>query len=227
MSKSLGNDISLRGVLDTWGREVVLLLLMTAHWRKPMDFNEGTLEQAKAQLETLPQRLPFRAGVHVGGPGRLEAALDDDFNTPEALALLHGWTLGAGSCCCGAGWSSSVSARWRSEAQAPAEVASSRRGARGTRASDFAERTACATRSGARLGGARHRRRVSGSFRRVTRELVYGRRPVREALRGRREVLEPLGERAGELCAARPGYATSSGLVCRRSSSGTSPDSCR
>ena len=40
MSKSLGNDVSIRNVLDTWGREVALLFFMTAHWRKPIDFTD-------------------------------------------------------------------------------------------------------------------------------------------------------------------------------------------
>ena len=90
MSKSLGNDTSLRNVLDMWGREVVLLFFMTAHWRKPMDFNDETLEQAKAQVEGFRNvfRTPSEA---VGDWSAFEAALDDDFNTPEALALLHGW----------------------------------------------------------------------------------------------------------------------------------------
>jgi cysteinyl-tRNA synthetase len=90
MSKSLGNDTSLRNVLDTWGREVVLLFFMTAHWRKPMDFTDETLEQAKAQAEGF--RNVFRSPSEpVGDWSAFEAALDDDFNTPEALALLHGW----------------------------------------------------------------------------------------------------------------------------------------
>src|SRR5262245_59055226 len=52
MSKSLGNDVSIRNVLDTWGREVTLLFFMTAHWRKPIDFTDDTLAQARAQVET-------------------------------------------------------------------------------------------------------------------------------------------------------------------------------
>jgi len=90
MSKSLGNDTSLRNVLDVWGREVVLLFFMTAHWRKPMDFSDETLEQAKAQVESF--RNVFRSlSEPVGDWAAFEAALDDDFNTPEALATLHGW----------------------------------------------------------------------------------------------------------------------------------------
>jgi cysteinyl-tRNA synthetase len=90
MSKSLGNDMTIRGVLDEWGREVALLLLLSGQWRKPLDFNQGTLEQAAAQLETF--RNVFRSPSEpVGEWAELEAALDDDFNTPEALAVMHGW----------------------------------------------------------------------------------------------------------------------------------------
>jgi cysteinyl-tRNA synthetase len=92
MSKSLGNDVSIRNVLDTWGREVALLFFMTAHWRKPIDFTDVTLEQAKAQWQSFGQAIyenkPSRPTV---GWEAFEAALDDDFNTPEALAVLHEW----------------------------------------------------------------------------------------------------------------------------------------
>src|SRR4051795_2652825 len=51
MSKSLGNDTTIRGALDTWGREVVLLFYLGAHWRKPIEFSADTLAQAKAQVD--------------------------------------------------------------------------------------------------------------------------------------------------------------------------------
>ena len=92
MSKSLGNDVSLRNVLDTWGREVVLLFYMTGHWRKPIDFSDETLQQAKAQWEGFQGA--YRVASAKPEPGewqRLVRALDDDFNTPEALAILHDW----------------------------------------------------------------------------------------------------------------------------------------
>jgi cysteinyl-tRNA synthetase len=90
MSKSLGNDVSIRNVLDTWGREVVLLFFLGAHWRKPVEFGDVVLEQAQAQLEGF--RNVFRSPSEpVGDWAELEAALDDDFNTPEALAVIHGW----------------------------------------------------------------------------------------------------------------------------------------
>src|SRR5712691_4457658 len=92
MSKSLGNDVSIRNVLDTWGREIALLFFLTAHWRKPIDFTDATLEQAKAQWQSFGQAIyearPARPTV---GWEAFEAALDDDFNTPEALAVLHEW----------------------------------------------------------------------------------------------------------------------------------------
>jgi cysteinyl-tRNA synthetase len=95
MSKSLGNDVSLRNVLDTWGREVILLFFMTAHWRKPVDFTDETLAQARSQVETFRN---FFLDEEPGGEDgervleeELAAVLDDDFNTPEALALFHAW----------------------------------------------------------------------------------------------------------------------------------------
>ncbi|MHB8469589.1 MAG: cysteine--tRNA ligase [Gaiellaceae bacterium] len=90
MSKSLGNDVSIRNVIDTWGREVVLLYFLGGHWRKPLDFTDGTLEQAKAQVEGF--RNVFRSPSRpVGDWAAFERALDDDFNTPESLAIIHGW----------------------------------------------------------------------------------------------------------------------------------------
>jgi cysteinyl-tRNA synthetase len=93
MSKSLGNDVSLRNVLDTWRREVVLLFFMTGHWRKPIDFTDETLQQAKAQWASFSNALLQRGSADVSDEewGRLIAVLDDDFNTPEALALMHDW----------------------------------------------------------------------------------------------------------------------------------------
>ena len=90
MSKSLQNDVSIRNVLDTWGREVVLLFFMTAQWRKPIDFNDDTLAQAKAQVERF--RNVFRSPSEPADDwDALVEVLDDDFNTPEALAIMHGW----------------------------------------------------------------------------------------------------------------------------------------
>jgi cysteinyl-tRNA synthetase len=90
MSKSEGNTITIREAIDHWGRETVLLFFLTGHWSKPIDFSEETMEQAAAQLETFRNALISESD----GPadwGELEAILDDDFNTPEALALLHRW----------------------------------------------------------------------------------------------------------------------------------------
>ncbi|MGH2935358.1 MAG: cysteine--tRNA ligase [Gaiellaceae bacterium] len=90
MSKSLGNVSTIREVLDEYGRETVLLFIMTGHWRKPLDFSERTMAQAAAQVESF--RNVFRSPSEpVGDWAAFEAALEDDFNTPEALALMHGW----------------------------------------------------------------------------------------------------------------------------------------
>jgi cysteinyl-tRNA synthetase len=92
MHKSIGNDVSLKDALDRWGSETLLLFFMTGHWRKPLDYSDETLAQAKAQTETF--RNFFLDTPADGGPEeqeRLAAVLDDDFNTPDALALFHEW----------------------------------------------------------------------------------------------------------------------------------------
>jgi cysteinyl-tRNA synthetase len=92
MHKSLGNDVSLRHALDTWGRETLLVFFMGGHWRKPIDFTDGVLEQAAAQAEAF--RNVFRSSPEPAPGGaweRFTAVLDDDFNTPDALAVIHDW----------------------------------------------------------------------------------------------------------------------------------------
>jgi cysteinyl-tRNA synthetase len=92
MSKSLGNVVSLEEAIKTWGRETLLVFFLTAHWSKPIDFSEETMEQARAQWEHfrhVGRVVP--TGAQVPSWDEFAAALDDDFNTPEALAILHNW----------------------------------------------------------------------------------------------------------------------------------------
>jgi cysteinyl-tRNA synthetase len=92
MSKSFGNVETIRDVLDRWGKETTLLFFMTAHWRKPIDFSEETMAAARSQADTLANFLR-EAPEATAEPAReeLAAVLDDDFNTPDALALFHDW----------------------------------------------------------------------------------------------------------------------------------------
>jgi cysteinyl-tRNA synthetase len=90
MSKSLGNIVSLREALDEWGRETLLVYFLGGHWRKPIDYSDEVLEQAAAQAESF--RNVFRGESVEGGDwDAFAAVLEDDFNTPEALAVMHGW----------------------------------------------------------------------------------------------------------------------------------------
>lgn len=91
MSKSLGNVVTLRNVLDVWGREVLLLYHLSGHWRKPVDFNDEALESARTQLTGFREALVLPERETPDEWSRLEAALEDDFNTPAALAVLHDW----------------------------------------------------------------------------------------------------------------------------------------
>jgi cysteinyl-tRNA synthetase len=96
MSKSVGNVVSLREAIDEWGRETLLMLFLGAHWRKPMDFSHETLEQAKAQWTSFLNAFLMQAPPQPAPPwDAFAAALDDDFNTPAALAILHEWRFTA------------------------------------------------------------------------------------------------------------------------------------
>jgi len=90
MSKSIGNIVSLRESLEEHGREALLVYFLGGHWRKPLEYSDDVLRQAAAQAESF--RNVFRQPSEPGGDWEaLAAALDDDFNTPEALATMHGW----------------------------------------------------------------------------------------------------------------------------------------
>ena len=92
MHKSVGNDVSLADALDRWGRETLLVFFLTGHWRKPLEYSDRTLEAAATRTERF--RDVFR-NPHESAPAgaweRLAEALDDDFNTPAALAVMHEW----------------------------------------------------------------------------------------------------------------------------------------
>ncbi len=92
MSKSGGKIATIQEVLGRWGRETVLVFFLGGHWRKPIDFSDGTMAQAAAQAERF--REIFRSASAPAASGaweRFAAALEDDFNTPAALAVMHEW----------------------------------------------------------------------------------------------------------------------------------------
>ena len=90
MSKSVGNVVTLRDAVEEWGRETLLMLFLGAHWRRPMDYSDETLASAKARADGF--REVFRNPSEPGGSwAGLAVALQDDFNTPEALAVMHEW----------------------------------------------------------------------------------------------------------------------------------------
>ena len=92
MSKSVGNIVSLRDVLDAYGPEAILVFFLGAHWRSPIDYSDAAMEAARAQADSLTRVYRVAAQRTDAPPWEAFAeALDDDFNTPAALALLHEW----------------------------------------------------------------------------------------------------------------------------------------
>ncbi|UCG12511.1 MAG: cysteine--tRNA ligase, partial [Deltaproteobacteria bacterium] len=112
MSKSLGNFYTIRQVLEYYQPEVLRLFLLSSHYRSPLDFSAGNMEEANRSLERLyhtvaqvekrvgdsvgqgqqptgdsPEFNPLREKIdHV--PNRFQQEMDDDFNTAAALGHL-------------------------------------------------------------------------------------------------------------------------------------------
>jgi cysteinyl-tRNA synthetase len=93
MSKSLGNFVTIDGLLKEVPGEVVRYQLLMVHYRQPLDWTQATTAQAKQALIKFSkalQSLPAGAlGVDAGLYAPFVDALQDDLNTPEAIAALH------------------------------------------------------------------------------------------------------------------------------------------
>ena len=94
MSKSLGNFFTIREVLEKYDAEVVRFFILRAHYRSPLNYSDAHLDDARGALTRLYTALkhtpPGDAVPDWEQPAaqRFRAAMDDDFNTPEALAVL-------------------------------------------------------------------------------------------------------------------------------------------
>jgi cysteinyl-tRNA synthetase len=103
MAKSVGNIAPLAEVLDAWPAEVVIAFFLTSHYRSKLPFTEERLLDAKDWCDRLRNALraldraiaapgagqdPALAATLLGARSRFFAALDDDFNTPEAFGVL-------------------------------------------------------------------------------------------------------------------------------------------
>jgi cysteinyl-tRNA synthetase len=103
MSKSLGNFFTVREVLKTLrDPEVLRFFLLSSHYRGPINYSAAQLAQADETLLGLYRALKDSGSAHgiAADPAevaRFRQAMDDDFNTPEALAVLQGVARGLNS----------------------------------------------------------------------------------------------------------------------------------
>ncbi|KZE33859.1 cysteinyl-tRNA synthetase [Crenobacter luteus] len=94
MSKSLGNFFTIREVLQKYDAEVVRFFILRAHYRSPLNYSDAHLDDAKHSLTRLYTALkttqPADVAIDWAEPhaARFKAAMDDDFNTVEAMAVL-------------------------------------------------------------------------------------------------------------------------------------------
>jgi cysteinyl-tRNA synthetase len=93
MSKSLGNFFTIREVLKKYDAEVVRFFILRAHYRSPLNYSDAHLDDAKGALTRLYTALKSAPGVasvdwSEAYAQRFKFAMDDDLNTPEAVAVL-------------------------------------------------------------------------------------------------------------------------------------------
>jgi cysteinyl-tRNA synthetase len=91
MSKSLGNFFTIRDVLKQFDAEVIRYFILGSHYRSPLNYSDQHLDNAKAALTTLYTALrdvPGAIAAESEYGGRFFKAMDDDFNSAEALAVL-------------------------------------------------------------------------------------------------------------------------------------------
>ena len=96
MSKSLGNFFTIRDVLKKYDAEVVRFFILRAHYRSPLNYSDAHLDDAKVALTRLYTALddmdvgaePLYVDWNEAHAARFREAMDDDFNTPIALAVL-------------------------------------------------------------------------------------------------------------------------------------------
>jgi len=91
MSKSLGNFFTIREVLKSYHPEVLRMFMLGTHYRSALDFSDQALDEAKSALDRLyetKKRLSEVSNEITSLPEKFVDVMNDDFNTPEALAVL-------------------------------------------------------------------------------------------------------------------------------------------
>ena len=93
MSKSLGNFFTIREVMQRYLPEVIRFFILSSHYRSPLNYSDGRLDEARAGLTRLYTSLrdidPGEGDMDPGYRQRFEQVMDDDFNTREAVTVLH------------------------------------------------------------------------------------------------------------------------------------------
>ncbi|MBH1971860.1 cysteine--tRNA ligase [Moraxellaceae bacterium AER2_44_116] len=93
MSKSLDNFFTIREVLKLFAPEVLRYFIIASHYRSPLNFSDDALNQSKNALERFYHTLKGLPVVAAQGGDefitRFNDAMNDDFNTPEAMAVLY------------------------------------------------------------------------------------------------------------------------------------------
>jgi cysteinyl-tRNA synthetase len=89
MSKSLGNFVTIRELLADWPGEVIRFNMLRTHYRQPLDWTTKGLEESRSTLRSLTDFPGYSEEGESAFAPSVQTALDDDLNTPQAIAELH------------------------------------------------------------------------------------------------------------------------------------------
>ena len=93
MSKSLGNFFTVREVLGQYRPEVIRFFILSSHYRSPLNYSLENLSEAKSSLDRLYTALrdvpASDETINAGDTEKFNSLMEDDFNTPRAIAFLH------------------------------------------------------------------------------------------------------------------------------------------
>jgi cysteinyl-tRNA synthetase len=96
MAKSVGNVALLHEAVEQWGRDALIMLFVSGHYRQPLQYSDATMEAARASVRRIAEAAKrLSPGPSPAALAPLKeaffAALADDFNTPKAMAAVWEW----------------------------------------------------------------------------------------------------------------------------------------
>jgi cysteinyl-tRNA synthetase len=88
MAKSAENYLTIKDALKKYDRDTIKIAFMGTHWRKPFNWEENTIKEARILQDRLIRAKESAQPIKTGFPTEINQALENDFNVPKALAII-------------------------------------------------------------------------------------------------------------------------------------------